>query len=210
MLSVQTSLSQEKGYGFKGGITLSYFYDNSLQSYSNFNVDFSTGAGLSAGAFVDMINNGNFVISSELYFNRKVASAKLVTDNPYIINILPKGGVDFHIDYLVYGTPFKYYLKTKNIKPYFYLEPRVNFFLGDNIKGVSDTISKSSSDIVSESLTRFGFGLSGGAGTEILLNKGLSLLFEIQFSPDLFDTYYSDDFSVRSNSLEFRTGLKFY
>jgi hypothetical protein len=126
------------------------------------------------------------------------------------LNFLPDGGVDFNMDYLDYGVPFRYNFLSSKIIPYIYLTPRVSFYLGNNISAESDTVAQSVQDIISEGLNKFGVGFSGGIGADLNLNKGMSLLFEIQFSPDLFDTYYSEDFNVRSNSLEVRTGLKFY
>ncbi len=202
-------LSQDMGYGFKGGVTLSYFYDNSIRSYSNFDIGTKTGTGFNAGVFVDIISSENFVVSSELYFNRKTASSDPKI-NGNIIDLFPEDGIDVLLDYLDYGVPIRYgFTKTKAV-PYVYLTPRVNFYLGNDISNPGDTVAQSVKEIISEGLTKFGFGFSGGAGVDIRLQKSLSLLFEIQFSPDLFDTYYSEDFSIRGNTLEVRTGLKFY
>ncbi|MDQ3019656.1 MAG: PorT family protein [Bacteroidota bacterium] len=200
----QTLISQDKGLGFKGGITLSNFTSiKSPITDSEFPID--SKISFNAGVFIDVFKKENLVVSSGLYFNRK---AGLVDVS--IIGIPIYGGVDFTIDYLEYGIPLKYNFTKSNFIPYIFLEPRVSFYLGSNFSNDKDSIPQYYQTTVKEDLTKFGAGLSTGIGSEIKLDKKISILFEAQFSPDFFYTYSTDFIKTKSNSLEFRIGLKFY
>jgi|WetSurMetagenome_2_1015567.scaffolds.fasta_scaffold264659_1 hypothetical protein len=198
-----TSLSISQNnliFGIKAGVTLS---NPSIEPNSNYNIDAKSGLGFNFGISVDVIRVNNFTLSSELYYTNKR------TDFTYKYGSYSTFSLTQNVDYLIYGITGKYKFDLHSFRPYIFAEPRLNFYLGDDIVQASYPISPAYKEMISDHYKKFGFGFNFGAGIDFIRSSNYYMFAEAHFCPDLFTSYEDTNGKAKSNAFEFKIGCGF-
>ena len=188
--------------GFKAALTLS---NPSIDVTStSAKIDLINKIGFTFGGFFDLIQSDKFTLQTELYYSRKIVKADY---NPGIYG--NPSNYTHRVDYMIYGVSFKYNFIEKDVSPYVYLEPRLNFYLGDKSMEASVEIPKKTLDLISERMTKLGFGINLGGGVDLMRGTDFNFFLEVQFCPDFFNAFEDGYAEAKSNSIEFRIGYGF-
>jgi hypothetical protein len=198
---VQSFPQSGTSIGFKGGITLpNVTFESQLKD-----IEFETSNnwGFNGGFFVDMISNGSYTLSSELYFNQTFVKIKAVRKFSQITN-----NVDYKVEYLAYGLISKYYFSKTEIKPYAFAGPNLAFYLDHRPTSSTYAIPEGTLIQITDNINKVVFSIALGAGIDFKASKKTSIFVESQFIPGLMNTYADYDVSAKTNSVEIKTGFK--
>ena len=203
LATVNSLFAQGKhSIGFKAALTLS---NPSIDLTSTTaNIDLTNKIGFTLGGFFDLIQSDKFTLQTELYFSRKIVKADYTPSfygNP--------SNFTHSVDYIIYGVSFKYNFIEKDVCPYVYLEPRLNFYLGDKSMEASEEIPQNTLDLISERMTKLGFGINLGGGLDLMRGTDFNFFLEVQICPDFFNAFEDGYAEAKSNSIEFRIGYGF-
>ena len=116
---------------------------------------------------------------------------------------------EMSVDYLVYSLIGKFNVfEMQKLTPYIYFAPRFNVYLSNNYEQEVQEVPQSTRNVISNNLTKFGFGVSLGVGTSINTGSRVTPFFEAQFSPDFFNAYDDGYITFKSNSFELLAGIR--
>ena len=187
--------------GFKGGITLpNVSYENHLKDVT---IEISNNLGFNGGIFADILKAGQFVLSTELYFNQSIVNIKASRVFPQVTN-----NIDYKAEFLVYGLFSKYYFTKSIIKPYIFAGPNLSFYIDHRPTSSSYAIPEASLIQITDNINKVVFSIALGAGLDFKTSKKTSIFVESQFAPGVINTYKSDDVSAKTNAVEIKTGFK--
>jgi len=187
--------------GFKFGVSLpNVSLNNKLQ---NTNIEISNKLGFNTGIFVNTISAGAYYLSSEIYYNQSFVNVK----TSYLYSQSMEN-IDYKVEYIVYGLISKFHFTNSLIKPYLFAGPTLSFYISDNPTSSSFTIPGATLIKISDNLNKTIFSISIGAGFEIKVSNKLSVLAEGQFVPGVMNSYEEASISAKTNSLEFKCGIK--
>ena len=203
LASLNSLFAQGKhSLGFKAALTLS---NPSIDVTStSAKIDLTNKIGFSFGGFFDLIQSDKFTLQTELYFSRKIIKADYIPsfyENP--------SNYTHRVDYVIYGVSFKFNFIEKDVSPFVYLEPRLNFYLRDKSIEASEEIPLNTNDLISERMTKLGFGVNLGGGVDLMRGTDFNFFLEVQFCPDFFNAFEDGYVEAKSNSIEFRIGYGF-
>lgn len=196
---VVTSLHAQ--YGLKAGINI----PNVSVNYNY--VEPENKIGFDIGILLDIAKIEGIHLTSTLTYSKKSISGRFGYDQS------SPGQTDISVDYLIYSLSGKYnFLNQKeDVNPYISFAPRLNIYLSNSYTGGSGGEApplEVIQDFISDKITKFGLGISIGAGFDVKTTSPVSPFFEIQFSPDFFDSYDDGFLRFRSNSIEAMLGIR--
>jgi len=185
------------GYGIKGGLVMSYLLER--RTYETINVATDSRIGATFGIFGDFFKTKYFCTTLEINFEQKGDNEKqfypTLRDSYSTLNVLP----------LSLLAKISYPLSTSQI--YVAVGPRFDIILSAKDRETEQGFYSNIKPI--------SYGITFSMGAEIYISKKNALILEVSFSPDfttstghygnLLDNYYN----YKSNSFEFKTGLKF-
>lgn len=203
-----TAFAQENiGFGFKAGVTISSPTTEIASGYTNNNeLNLKTGVSYLFGGYIDLIKTENIIISPELYFNKKTTSLEYKYSYGSTVS---KTTGDFSADYLVFGLEGKYFFNSKTYLPYLIAEPRLSFYLGDNIDNTNTTIPLSMQNYISERYKKIGFGLNAGIGIKFVKKTNVDFFLEALYCPDFYYSYDDNAYKAKNTGFEFKFGIGF-
>lgn len=198
------NLDANAQFGFKGGINLPNV--TAKNKYNNFKIDPENKIGFNAGIFLDIAKIEGIQLTSNLTYSKK-----MISGNYGFTQLVVTYGTDLSVDYLIYSLSGKYnFLERRSqINPFIYFAPRLNIYLSSAATESDSKVPHSVQDIISDKLTKFGFGVSIGAGIDIETETKVMPFVEVQFSPDFFNAYDDGYLSFKSNSVEALVGIRF-
>jgi hypothetical protein len=202
--------AQEKiNFGFKAGITVTSPSADIPTEYLKYNdVNLNTGISYLFGGYIDLIKSEKLTITPELYYNKKTTSVEyLIKDLSG--NVYSKIKGDASADFLIFGIEGKYFFDKKSYLPYLIAEPRLSFYLGDDIQNTSFTIPPATKNYISDRYKKLGFGLNLGAGMHFVKEKSFNMFFEALYSPDFFNILDDNEYKIKNTGFEFKVGIGF-
>jgi len=210
LLSAVTAGAQEKiNFGFKAGLTVSSPSVNLSADYTKYSeTNLKTGISFLFGAYIDLIKTEKLTIAPELYYNKKTTSVVYKSKDNFG-NVYSTLNGDASADYLIFGLEGKYFFNKKSYLPYLIAEPRLSFYLGDNIKNTNIKIPLNTLDYVSECYKKIGFGLNLGAGMHFVKEDDFNMFFEVLYSPDFYDSYDDNVNKIKNTGFEIKAGVGF-
>lgn len=193
VLSAQLNLS----YGIKTGCVIANqdfdYGDNSFSS------DLKNRYGLDIGAFIEYSHNSNLYILLETHYIQKgmIYEIEQRDDTGQLIGII---ALNNRMDYLEFDVFGKFSHNFNNSSLYIILGPRIDILLGYDSKFFNDLY---------DDFERLDFGGTFGLGYEFNLLESNNFLFEMRYSPSFTNSYETDSLTVKNNSFEILTGIKF-
>jgi hypothetical protein len=157
--------------------------------------------GMDAGVFVEGLNLSMFSILAEFHYVQKgfSTSMKITT----VTN--PEGTGEERtfrprVDYLSLPVLAKFSIDAGIITPYLFGGPRFDIPIGTSDDGISYFANK---------FKKGELGLSLGAGVNVLLGAGPSLLAELRYSPNVTESFSNNNLRVTNHTLEVLAGIRF-
>lgn len=185
-------------YGTKTGLAIA----NQIFDYNDysFSSDYENRYGLDIGAFIEYSNNSNLHILFETHYIQKgmVYEMEERDDTGQLVGIITFNN---RVDYLEFDVFGKLAHNFNNSSLYFILGPRIDLLLGHDSKFFNNLY---------DDFERFDFGGTFGLGYEFKLLESNNFLFEIRYSPSFTNSYKTNSLTVKNNSFEILTGIKFY
>ncbi|MCD4820410.1 MAG: PorT family protein [Candidatus Cloacimonetes bacterium] len=184
-------------FGVKGGLVVSnqdfdYKYVNSdMQNLTRFDI----------GLFLELLRNSNLNILAEFHYVQKgmIYEINNYDDNGNYLGMLE---LKNHAEYITLQIFGKFAYNLKKSSPYIIMGPRIDFLTGYYCEN-------NLFDSVYEDFKSFDFGATFGIGFEFRYYKSQAFLFEMRFSPSFTNSYETESLTVKNNSFEFLTGIKF-
>jgi len=200
ILNAQLNLS----YGFRTGFVIAnQDFDYSVLDYNSneISLDLEKHYGLIIGPSIGLFKESNIDLIFEFNYVQK---GMIYEIDHYDEDGNNLGTIDFnnrveYLSLLILGE-FSYNSTVK--LPYLIIGPRIDILIGykseDNLF-----------DDVYDDFESFDFGGSIGLGYELNLWESYNFLFEIRFSPSFTNSYETELLTVKNNSVDFLTGIKF-
>lgn len=200
ILNAQLNLS----YGFKTGFVIAnQDFDYSVLDYNSNEIilDLEKHYGLIIGPSIGLFKESNIDLIIELNYVQK---GMIYEMDRYDENGNNLGTINFNnrVEYLSLLILGELSYNSTIKLPYLLIGPRIDILLGykseDNLF-----------DDVYDDFESFDFGGSIGLGYELNLWESYNFLFEIRFSPSFTNSYETELLTVKNNSVDFLTGIKF-
>ena len=151
------------------------------------------------GGFIELFNYSNFNLLIESHYVQKgmIFEAGITDVNG---NNIGKIVYNNRVDYLSFPVLGKLSYKFNNSSYYILIGPRIDMLLGYDSENY---------DSVYDEFKSIDLGGTLGFGYEFSLISSKSFLFEIIYSPSFTNSYDTDLLTVKNNSFELLTGIKF-
>ncbi len=193
VLSAQLNLS----YGIKTGCVIAnqdFDYDDNSSS-----LDLENRYGFDIGAFIEYSHNSNLYILCETHYIQKgmVYEMEERDDTGHLVGIITFNN---RVDYLEFDVFGKFVHNFNNSSLYIILGPRIDILLGYDSKFFGNLY---------DDFERLDFGGSFGLGYEFILWESINFLSEMRYSPSFTNSYETNSLTVKNNSFEILTGIKF-
>lgn len=176
-------------FGFQAGL-------NFANATTDPDLSLSSRTGLMVGAFSEFTVAPGFSIQPELFYIQK--GAKLVAG---------PATATFKLDYLAIPLLAKYKFELTEFKPYLFAGPNVGFRV--NAEGVAEANGRSASEDLSSEFESTDFAFDFGAGAEVGISPGASLLFGVRYSLSLGNQINQGGGSWKNRGIQITAGIYF-
>jgi len=215
MAAISANAQFYKGFGIKAGTSIANQYtsfpDNSTRigQESDYNEYNKYKFGFTIGVFKEMTIIHNLKAQIGINYARKGYLEKFVTTDGFGNLIENPWYFHFNYDFITTELYAKYDFLSGRIRPYVLAGLRLDFYLSRHefLRKNGTDIDINTFDPVTNNKI---FGASIGAGVDYYVSRLFSVFLEGTYNPDFTNIKeYQNSYSIRGQSFDIRTGIKF-